>query len=350
MVRSEGGGCPAEDALLSFVDGRGSAEDRARVEQHMDECDDCRAAISALAAASPPPVDAISSAPTLPDTGDPPPAATGGGTLSPGTRLGRYVITALEGKGGMGEVYAAEDPALGRRVAIKVLRRDLSSGSAGSLEERLAREAQAMARLNHPAVVTVYDVGELDGRIFIAMEYVAGQTLAGWLAAEERPWRQVLARFIAAGRGLAAAHAAGLVHRDFKPENVLLGEDGRPRVADFGVARPLGVIEAAAPAGSPGTSPLLASSLTATGAVIGTPIYMAPEQLRGEPATPASDQFSFCASLYVGLHGARPFSGDTVTSLMKEVERGALREPPPGEQRVPAQVRRAVARGLASDP
>src|SRR5690606_573924 len=223
MVRSEGGGCPAEDALLSFVDGRGSAEDRARVEQHMDECDDCRAAISALAAASPPPVDAISSAPTLPDTGDPPPAATGGGTLSPGTRLGRYVITALEGKGGMGEVYAAEDPALGRRVAIKVLRRDLSSGSAGSLEERLAREAQAMARLNHPAVVTVYDVGELDGRIFIAMEYVAGQTLAGWLAAEERPWRQVLARFIAAGRGLAAAHAAGLVHRDFKPENVLLG-------------------------------------------------------------------------------------------------------------------------------
>ncbi len=160
--------------------------------------------------------------------------------LGRGVAVGRYVVLDRIGAGGMGVVYAAYDPELDRRVALKLLRPDRFGGDAGRL--RLLREAQALARLTHPNVVAVYDVGTFGDRVFVAMELVEGETLRQWLRAEPRsprPWREVLERFLPAGRGLAAAHAAGLVHRDFKPENVLLGRDGRARVVDFGLAKAL---------------------------------------------------------------------------------------------------------------
>jgi serine/threonine protein kinase len=197
------------------------------------------------------------------------------------------------GAGGMGVVYAAYDPELDRRVALKLLRPDRFGSDADRL--RLLREAQALARLADPHVVSVYDTGTFGDRVFVAVELVEGETLRQWLGglrAAPRSWREVLARFLPAGRGLAAAHAAGLVHRDFKPENVLLGRDGRVRVADFGLAE-------AAP--EPGGK--LAALPAEWGLVLGTPAYMAPEQLRGIAVDARSDQFSFCVALFEALYG-----------------------------------------------
>jgi len=161
------------------------------------------------------------------------------GELSPGRTLaGRYTLLGTLGQGGMGLVLAAYDARLDRRVALKLLRSRRGSRSEKTEEARLLREAQAMARLNHPNVVAVYDAGTLEnGSVFIAMEYVQGQTLSRWRQQQERSWREVLGVYLAAGQGLPAAHAAGLVHRDFKPDNVLVGEDGRVKVTDFGLAR-----------------------------------------------------------------------------------------------------------------
>jgi serine/threonine protein kinase len=249
--------------------------------------------------------------------GAPPAPATS--ALGRGDRLGRYVIIDLLGSGGMGVVYTAYDPDLDRRVALKLLRPDRgpSWGETGRL--RLLREAQAIARLSHPNVIAVYDAGSFGDQVFVAMEFIEGGTLRQWL--EERPpWREVLDRFLLAGRGLAAAHAAGLVHRDFKPDNVLLSRDGRVRVMDFGLARPIGepsrMEEWRAPAGSGGN---LASPLTQWGEALGTPGYMAPEQLRGEASDARSDQFSFCVSLYEALYGERPFLGDSPREIVDAV-------------------------------
>jgi serine/threonine protein kinase len=229
--------------------------------------------------------------------------------LARGTQVGRYVLLDAVGSGGMGVVYAAYDPELDRKVAIKLLRFDRLGSEAGERDRlRLQREAQAIARLSHPNVVHVYDVGTFGDQVFVAMEFVAGRTLRQWAEEEPRPWREVVDRFALAGRGLAAAHAAGLIHRDFKPDNVLLGDDGRVRVVDFGLARPAG--QQPAPEGertpSGGT---LAHPLTEWGVVVGTPAYMAPEQLRGEASDERSDQLSFCVSLYETLYGERPFPG-----------------------------------------
>ncbi|MBA2543935.1 MAG: serine/threonine protein kinase, partial [Deltaproteobacteria bacterium] len=238
--------------------------------------------------------------------------------LERGTALGRYIVIDVLGEGGMGVVYSAYDPELDRKVAIKLLqaRPDSSAGSQGTSGQTwLLREAQAMARLSHPNVIAVHDVGTLSGhRVFIAMEQVDGVTLRVWLRDKVRPWREVIQIMTAAGTGLAAAHASGLVHRDFKPDNVLVDNNGRVRVMDFGLARlhpdetgerldrqSDALIEARSPLSAP---------LTIAGTVIGTPAYMAPEIGDGMLADARSDQFSFGVALYEALYRGRPFAKD----------------------------------------
>ncbi len=248
----------------------------------------------------------------------------------------RYVLLDPLGKGGTADVYAAFDRTLDRKIAIKLLR-DVSH------EGRLLREAQALARVRHPNVITVHDAGLLGDRVFLAMELVSGRSLRGWLDAERRSWREILAVFIDAGRGLGAVHEAGLVHRDFKPDNVLVGDDGTVRVADFGLVR----LEGDDPPSGPDASPL-ALHLTATGSVVGTPRYMPPEQHAGAAADARSAQFSFCASLYQALFGQAPFSGESLEELRESVGAGRLRAPPPGK--VPGWLSSALVRGLATRP
>jgi eukaryotic-like serine/threonine-protein kinase len=281
---------------------------------------------------------------------EPPPVAD---ALERGTAVGRYLILDRIGSGGMGVVYSAFDPELDRKVALKLLRPDrgVSSGEPGRL--RLLREAQAIARLSHPNVVAVYDAGSFGRQVFVAMELVEGSILRRWLEEEKPSWREALQRFLLAGRGLAAAHAAGLVHRDFKPDNVLLGKDGRVRVVDFGLARPLGEPREPMVEGEEGGSGqgfgILSSPLTQWGMILGTPAYMAPEQLRGEAADARSDQFSFCVSLYEALYGERPFAGDGPRQIGEAVARGEIRGEP-ARTRVPGRLRAALLRGLSSDP
>jgi eukaryotic-like serine/threonine-protein kinase len=272
---------------------------------------------------------------TVPPRGEGPrPEAPGAEGLDRGAAVGRYVVLDRIGAGGMGVVYAAYDPELDRRVALKLLRPDRFGGEAG--RSRLLREAQALARLTHPNVVAVHDAGTFGDRVFVAMELVEGETLRQWLEAEPRSWREVLDRFLPAGRGLAAAHAAGLVHRDFKPENVLLGRDGRVRVVDFGLAKALA--DAAEEPAEALAEPGGGTPLTEWGVVLGTPAYMAPEQVRGIAADARSDQFSFCVALYEALYGERPFAGE-----------GVVREAPAGT-RVPGWLRAVVLRGLKASP
>ena len=206
-----------------------------------------------------------------------------------GARLGRYALLRVLGEGGMGVVFAAYDPQLDRKVAIKLVRPAYTATSGGEAKARLLREAQALAKLRHPNIVTVYEVGEYGDEVFVAMEFVDGVTLRTWQFEHARSWREVVRVYVAAGRGLAAAHRAGLVHRDFKPDNVLVGADGQPRVADFGLAREDRPALAEA-AHNPGEGGLLADRLTATGVVMGTPMYMSPEQHLGLPAGPALEQ------------------------------------------------------------
>ncbi|HEU4404338.1 MAG TPA: serine/threonine-protein kinase [Polyangiaceae bacterium] len=264
-------------------------------------------------------------------------------TLPRGANLGRYVLLDLLGSGGMGEVYSAYDPDLDRKVTIKVLHADLSASGAeasGQYQELLLREAQAMAKLSHPNVIAVHDVGVSEGRVFFAMEFVAGETLRAWQAREGRQWREVLATYMAAGRGLAAAHAASLVHRDFKPDNVLVADDGRVKVTDFGIAHALDGVKVSATGARASLAPPDADR-----AVVGTPGYMAPEQYLGQPADPRTDQFSFCVALYRALYGRAPFADASLEATRRATLAGQLR-PPPKDARTPAWVFRVLARGL----
>jgi tetratricopeptide (TPR) repeat protein len=285
----------------------------------------------------------------------------------------------------MGEVYAAYDPELDRKVAVKLLR--VKPGNGVSLNEgrqRTLREAQAIARLSHPNVVVVFDVGTFEDKVFIAMEFVDGNTVAYWLQAQPRTWREILKVFVAAGRGLTAAHDKGLVHRDFKPDNVMMGRDGQIRVMDFGLARQVDE-KAGASDGVPRKVPIQITSppleeafdlrssdtlvihasgdafdtasmqtsnsdlfdarLTRTGAMMGTPAYMAPEQFFGSPTDARTDQFSFCVSLYEALYGQRPFEGNNLSALTANVVQGNVREPTSGSK-VPLWVRKILLRGL----
>src|SRR4051812_12479072 len=321
----------------------------------------------------------------------------GQATLARGASIGRYVVLGLVGRGGMGEVYAAYDPELDRKGAVKLLR--VKPGAGVSLTEgrqRTLREAQAIARLSHPNVVVVYDVGTFEEKVFIAMEFVEGHTAGFWAQSQNRTWQETLKVYLAAGRGLAAAHEKGLVHRDFKPDNVMVSRDGQVRVMDFGLARqaekpvatnggagakmvavaeggvvttqrlPAPLAEPGAPVAPLDGSTLVLSSvsgdhrppefeasttamfdqrLTRTGAMMGTPAYMAPEQFRGRATDARSDQFAFCVALYEALYGERPFGGNTLMALTTNVVNGRIREMPSNAD-VPPWIRKILLRGL----
>jgi len=255
-------------------------------------------------------------------------------------RIDRYVVEGKLGAGGMGVVWAALDPRLGRTVALKLLRSDRGIAH----RSRLLREGQALARLTHPNVVEVYDVGPHGDGIYIAMELVEGRTLANWLAVEPRSWRDVLEVFLAAGRGLQAAHAVDLVHRDFKPQNVMLGDDGRVRVMDFGLAQTAhgstGHDDAPTPGVRVGEAPRW-NVLTSTGERVGTPAYMAPEQHDGATIDPRTDQFGFCAALYEALVGVAPFRAATLAELAADKRHGRIA--PPRPETMPPRPRPSVA-------
>ncbi|MCE9573562.1 MAG: serine/threonine protein kinase, partial [Deltaproteobacteria bacterium] len=277
--------------------------------------------------------------------------------LEPGVRLGRYRLGNRLGAGAMGVVWAARDPNLDRPVAIKVVHPEFAR--APDAAARLLREARAMAKVSHPGVVAVYDAGQAGEQLFLAMELVPGTTLGKLMrertAAELADWRRWLAMLVDAGRGLAAAHAAGIVHRDFKPDNVLVGAGGRVCVGDFGVAELSLVPRGAEVAPGASVDNLSIADLTMTGALLGTPAYMSPEQLRGQDADARADQFSFCASAFEALYGVRPFAlpprtdPSPVTTLIAAIEGGQL-QPPPRDARVPRAIHDAIVRGLAPAP
>jgi tetratricopeptide (TPR) repeat protein/tRNA A-37 threonylcarbamoyl transferase component Bud32 len=263
--------------------------------------------------------------------------------LKTGALVGRYVVIDHLGSGAMGSVFAAYDPELGRRVALKILH-ERSADESSRL--RMLREAQAMARLQHPNVVVVFDVGAYDGRIWLAMELVEGQTLGAWLRAAERDWAAVVEVLVAAAQGLAAAHSAGLIHRDVKPENIMIS-DGRVRVADFGLAR--AGADMAEETGidtvtRTGVNSLLDSDLTGVGALVGTPRYMSPEGFLGEPVDARGDQYGWAVTAWEALYGAPPVEAETLDELRRKVITGQRR--PPTGRRVPKWLRRIVERCL----
>ena len=278
------------------------------------------------------------------------------GEVPPGSFIGRYLSIEEVGQGGMSRVYRAYDPKLQREVAIKVLRpRKRSSTKISDHQARLVREARAMASLSHPNVLPVYDVDEHGGGIYIAMEFVDGWTLREWRDTEKPGWRELLEKMLVAGEGLAAAHEAGLVHRDFKPSNVLLGRNGRVRVMDFGVAQ---IIDPDASSVSRPEVPVLdsgssfdryddATTLTRHGTVVGTPAYMAPEQHVALATDARCDQYAFCVSLYELICRARPFDAKSLQRLVHQKMRGKPKPPPKGM--MPPWLRTIIERGLAVD-
>jgi formylglycine-generating enzyme required for sulfatase activity len=327
-------GCLDEATLRAFLDAKLPDQARVDVERHVATCAACTDLLTLAAA------NLADGKPQLIP-----------GSLHPGTRVDRYRILETVGRGGMGEVYAAYHPDLDRRIALKVVREE-GPGTA-ERRARLLREAQAIARLSHPNVIAVHDAGTFAERVYVAMEFVDGQTIDAWLAAGPRSWRQILDVFLAAGRGLAAAHAAGIVHRDFKPQNVMIGRNGAVRVMDFGLARLAGGTTTATSPAESGVEPAAiapeSSNVTRAGTVMGTPAYMAPEQFRGEQVDARSDQFSFCVALYEALHGQRPFQGEHILSLSFSVTEGEIRVPTKTTN-VPAWVRRPLLRGLRPNP
>jgi eukaryotic-like serine/threonine-protein kinase len=268
------------------------------------------------------------------------PVRTESAITSIGTSIGRYVVLEEVGAGGMGRVLRAYDPKLQREVALKEVR-NARLGEEGT--KRLVAEARAMAKVSHPNVVAVYDVEQpLRDRVVLVMQYVAGQTLRTWLKKGPRPWREVVQAFRAAGRGLAAAHAAGVLHRDFKPANVLMGVDGSVKVTDFGLAKAVG--DTGSSGEDKGASISFDEGLTMDGVVMGTPRYMAPEQHRALPLTEAADQYAYCVALWEALCGEPPFSSRSMSS---DKHRGPPAWP---AKTVPRRIGEAVRRGLAPRP
>jgi eukaryotic-like serine/threonine-protein kinase len=292
-----------------------------------------------------------------------------GGPLRPGDRVGRYVVRNRLGRGGMGVVWGAYDPVLGRRVALKLVRhRDEIESADANVDERLRREAQALARLSHPNVVSLYDVGTSEHGDYLALELVPGVDLEQWLRKTPRAWKAIAEVFLLAGRGLAAAHIAGLIHRDFKPANVIVGPQGHVTVVDFGLARSAELDttlgnsrpDPDATGDDPGDEPrdrqasadalaLLSTRLTGTNMIVGTRGYMAPEQLLGLTVGPRADQFSFSVAMWEALYGARPYPGDNAVETATAYAKGDLIEP--GDRRgVPPRVHEVILRGLRIEP
>lgn len=342
--QSEGGArepCPDPGVLDAFASGQIDRGAREALERHLDSCPGCSSVVAELArlyGSSAPQVTISQEQTLVAARSTPPPAIRTAPLLA---SVGRYRLLERIGEGGMGVVYVAHDPELDRRLALKLLRPEPTAAT----EQRRARlvlEAQAMAKLSHPNVVGVHDVGRVGEQLFLAMELVDGVTLTQWLSASRRGHRAVIEVMLAAGRGLAAAHRAGLVHRDFKPDNVLVGKDGRVRVSDFGLARASGPV-ALDDAPLDVTGPTRPLAMTSTGMLVGTPAYMAPEQWRGEPADAKSDQFAFAVTLYEALFGVRPFEGKTVRELATNVLAGRARPFPPAPRWLRATLERALA-------
>ncbi|MEM6993435.1 MAG: serine/threonine-protein kinase [Myxococcota bacterium] len=342
--------CPNDEAFVGLA--RGSMEPEARLEllAHAADCPVCHDLLAdvLLSAASEAHAD------TLAATGEATPQRRrgahdrGSAGLEPGARIGRYEVLERIGQGGMGVVLAAHDPELDRKVALKLL---IGRVHSDDQRARLLREAKALAQLQHPHVVTVNDVGVHEGQIFLAMEFVAGQTLRGWLAERDRRWQDVVPVFADAARGLLAVHSAGLVHRDFKPDNVMLDRTGRVLLMDFGLVGTEDTFEALdTPTGSSGElEDIRRTQLTRSGSVMGTPRYMSPEQFRASHTGPATDQFSFCVALYEALFRRRAFEGETVADLSAAVTSGR-RRPRPESTEVPRRIADLVERGLSLDP
>ncbi|MGE0547684.1 MAG: protein kinase [Kofleriaceae bacterium] len=311
--------CPPEALICDFAARALPADVEAQVDAHIADCQDCRNLVFALASAG---------------------GEHGASAAASNQHIARFEVLEVLGQGAMGIVYRARDPALDRQVAIKI-RRDRAKLSADG-DDRLRREAQALARLAHPNVVSVFETGLHDGMPYVVMEYIDGVTLDVWSRTPRAP-QAVLAMMFEAGRGLAAAHTVGVIHRDFKPRNVFVSASAMAKVGDFGLAR----LDSRLVPDRSVDDTELALTLSAAGAVIGTPAYMAPEQLHGDPATEASDQFSFCVTLFEVMFGQRPFVGSTVTELM-----AAMRSPLrlPATPRIPLRVRRVLERGLSVDP
>lgn len=331
--------CPSDQALSRYLSGALDTVASATVQEHLGSCPECLKRQAAMHG---------------PDTALSPP---GRGMTGPDRRapahVGRYEVRGRIAAGGMGEVHEAFDPELRRRLALKFLRADLSGSSgAAHWSARMLREAQAMAQLSHPNVIAVHDAGTYADQVFIAMELVQGDTLQQWADRAPRPWREVLDVALQAGEGLLAAHQAGIVHRDFKPGNVLVDAAGRARVLDFGLAA-ASAAEAQgdrAPAGSlpeglDGTAP---GQMTLAGQM-GTPGYMSPEQLEGAPTDGRSDQFSFCVTLYELLAGVRPFAGYGLEEYGRNVKERRLQPAQPSRP-VPEWIHRILLRGLAQRP
>ncbi|MCY1062475.1 serine/threonine-protein kinase [Nannocystis sp. SCPEA4] len=308
--------CLDEAVLLDFAGGGLDSAARADVERHIDACRECFEVLAALSVVA--------------------------DVRAPTGAAGRYTIERVRGTGAMGTVYEAHDPVLDRTVAVKVLRADLQPTEQRRL--RLLREAQSLARIDHPNVVSVYDAGEAGADVYIAMELIDGEPLDEHLRRRPRGWREVVDLFAQAGAGLAAAHEAGLVHRDFKPSNVLVDAHGRVVVTDFGLAASLDASDDPPPADAPHS--LLAHTLSATAARLGTPAYMAPEQFEAQRATAQTDQFAFCVALVEALGGQRPFAGTSAEMWTRAQARGPDLRRLPG----PARLARVLARGLAFAP
>ena len=282
--------------------------------------------------------------------------------LTESGRIGRFRVLDRLGAGGMGVVYTAYDEKLDRKVAIKLMYPREGDQSRTAL--RLHREAQAMARLSHPNVVQVFEVGEYRDSLFLAMEFVQGPTLDAWLREAPRSWREIVAMHVQAGHGLAAAHRAGLVHRDYKPSNVIVSQDGRARVLDFGLVRHGDTSEGAAAArplsellptppddddDDEADQDILENALTVEGTVVGTPPYMPPEQMTGQSVDARGDQFSFCVALYEALYGINPFSSPSLGARLMRIMNNAVAAPLAGAD-VPPWVHAAVMRGLRCEP
>ena len=305
--------CLDDQRVRAFVSAKLGEAARREVEDHVDDCDDCRQLLVALVR-----------------KGEP--ART---RWQPGDIVGRYVVGASVGRGAMGEVFRGDDAELARPVALKRLHASTSFDT----RARLVREARAAAQLQHPNVVAVYEiVDDVDGAV-LATEWIEGVTLREWLPG--KPWREALRIVVGAGRGLAAAHAAGIVHRDFKPENVLVDREGRARVADFGLASGFDAAETAKIEGGAN------ARVTVTGTIAGTPAYMAPELLDGARPDARSDQFAFAVTLFEAVHGHYPFAGTTAEAIWAAMATGQIVR---GKQRVPVWLDRAIRRALSANP
>jgi tRNA A-37 threonylcarbamoyl transferase component Bud32/tetratricopeptide (TPR) repeat protein len=316
--------CLDDDAVSAYIEHRLSAAEQVVFEAHLSICELCLTLVCSAARSD----DTVAA--------ESPERA----------RMGRYEIIAKLGEGAMGSVYVAHDPQLDRRVAIKLVRADRAAHA--QMHARLAREARMMAQIRHPNVVAVYDAGELADGVFVAMELIDGETLRSWLVRAQRSWQDIVKAFIAAGNGLEAAHTAGVVHRDFKPDNVMVARDGRIAVTDFGVAvvgraesEDLAIAETAS------SEDLRDPLLSRAGALIGTPRYMSPEQFRGDEIDPRTDQFSFAVSLYEALYGEPPFRASSIAELVHATA-NEVRSPPAASV-VPARIGRALMRALGSE-